>query len=291
MGCEDEVLKLKKKMEKMTAPDGDQTLALDLLKALSELPINLSILTETRIGMTVNALRKASTDAEVIALAKQLIKRWKKFVPADKSSGDDENGSKKSDSSSSKKFSSKDSENGKGLVSVFGASSLATTDSLRLKCREMIANALKGNGELPDGVVAAPEQMAEQLEDAIYQEFNNTNSMYKTRIRSRVYNLKDAKNELRANLLTGVITSKKLATMTSEEMASDEMKALRTKFTKESIDDHQLAIAVGTKTDMLRCGKCGKRNCTYNQLQTRSSDEPMTTFVLCNECGNRWKFC
>ena len=54
-------------------------------------------------------------------------------------------------------------QNGKGLVSVFGASSLATTDSLRLKCREMIANALKGNGELPDGVVAAPEQMAEQV--------------------------------------------------------------------------------------------------------------------------------
>lgn len=47
----------------------------------------------------------------------------------------------------------------------------------------------------------------------------------------------------------------------------------------------------GTKTDLLKCGKCGKRNCAYNQIQTRSADEPMTTFVLCNECGNRWKFC
>lgn len=25
------------------------------------------------------------------------------------------------------------------------------------------------------------------------------------------------------------------------------------------------------------------------QVQTRSADEPMTTFVLCNDCGNRWK--
>ena len=24
-------------------------------------------------------------------------------------------------------------------------------------------------------------------------------------------------------------------------------------------------------------------------MQTRSADEPMTTFVYCNECGNRWK--
>ena len=29
-------------------------------------------------------------------------------------------------------------------------------------------------------------------------------------------------------------------------------------------------------------------NCVQ-QVQTRSADEPMTTFVLCNECGNRWK--
>ena len=51
-----------------------------------------------------------------------------------------------------------------------------------------------------------------------------------------------------------------------QEMASDEMKALREKFTKQGIDDHQLAIAQGTKTDLLKCGKCGQRNCTYNQV-------------------------
>ncbi|KAF2366327.1 Transcription factor IIS N-terminal [Trinorchestia longiramus] len=97
MGCEDEVMKIKKKLDKMTGPTGDQTLALDHLKVLKDLPINLTvslktvcivylpinltILTETRIGMTVNALRKASQDQEVIGIAKQLIKKWKKFVP------------------------------------------------------------------------------------------------------------------------------------------------------------------------------------------------------------------
>ena len=50
----------------------------------------------------------------------------------------------------------------------------------------------------------------------------------------------------------------------------------------------QLARVEGTKTDGMKCGKCGKKNCTYNQLQTRSADEPMTTFVMCNECGNRY---
>ncbi|RXG68322.1 Transcription elongation factor S-II [Armadillidium vulgare] len=167
----------------------------------------------------------------------------------------------------------------------------ATTDALRLKCREMITNALKC-AELPDGTVDTPDSLAEQVEEQIYQEFRNTDAGYKNRVRSRVYNLKDQKNhQLRENVLTGQITPKRLASMSSEEMASAEMKALRDKFTKESIDDHQLAIAQGTKTDLLKCGKCGKRNCTYNQMQTRSADEPMTTFVMCNSCGNRWKFC
>jgi len=26
-------------------------------------------------------------------------------------------------------------------------------------------------------------------------------------------------------------------------------------------------------------------------MQTRSADEPMTTFVTCHNCNNRWKFC
>jgi hypothetical protein len=48
-------------------------------------------------------------------------------------------------------------------------------------------------------------------------------------------------------------------------MASDEMRSLRNKFLKEAINDAQLATVQGTKTDLLKCGKCKKRNCTYNQ--------------------------
>lgn len=49
-------------------------------------------------------------------------------------------------------------------------------------------------------------------------------------------------------------------------MASDEMKNMRSQYTKEAINQAQLATVQGTKTDLLKCGKCGKRNCTYNQV-------------------------
>lgn len=119
------------------------------------------------------------------------------------------------------------------------------------------------------------------MEDAIFAEFRNTDMRYKNRVRSRVANLKDAKNPaLRTNFISGALTAQKLAKMTPEEMASDEMKKIRERFVKEAINDAQLATVQGTKTDLLKCGKCKKKNCTYNQLQTRSADEPMTTFVM-----------
>lgn len=295
-----------------------QEQALDLLKALQTLNINLEILTKTRIGMTVNELRKSSKDDEVIALAKTLIKNWKRFLaspapatPKDSSVGKESStnsgsatkpssvSKSNSSSSSSKERSSgssnstKDKREEKKSSSSSAHSSYAgsgMTDAVRLKCREMLTNALK-IGEVPEGC-AEPEEMAAELEDAIYMEFKNTDMKYKNRIRSRVANLKDLKNPgLRGNFMCGAVSAKQLAKMTPEEMASDEMKKLREKFVKEAINDAQLATVQGTKTDLLKCGKCKKRNCTYNQLQTRSADEPMTTFVMCNECGNRWKFC
>lgn len=38
-----------------------------------------------------------------------------------------------------------------------------------------------------------------------------------------------------------------------------------------------------------RCGKCRTNRTTYYQLQTRSADEPLTTFVKC-ACGNNWRY-
>jgi len=37
------------------------------------------------------------------------------------------------------------------------------------------------------------------------------------------------------------------------------------------------------------CGRCRSKKTTYYQLQTRSADEPMTTFVTCLTCDRNWK--
>lgn len=278
MSVEEKVLSIRKQLEKMTETK-DTTQALDLLNALGKLDINLDILTSTRIGMTVNALRKSSTDEETQTVAKSLIKAWKKLVP--------ETPEKKEEK---KKEERKEEKSVKANSTNSGLSH--SLDEVRSSCRKLLLNAIKGE-ELPEG--CSDEQceiIATDLEAAIFAQFKQTSNKYKNQVRSRVFNLKDKKNpELRMNVLCGILSAEKLAKMTSEEMANSEIKKQREAFIKEGINEAQLAQVEGTKTDMLKCGKCRKNNCTYNQIQTRSADEPMTTFVLCNECGNRWKFC
>ena len=58
----------------------------------------------------------------------------------------------------------------------------------------------------------------------------------------------------------------------------------RTKREENFHDNRQIA-----KTDMFRCGKCKKRECSYYEMQVRSADESSTIFVSCLNCGNRWR--
>ncbi|XP_066434432.1 transcription elongation factor A protein 1 isoform X1 [Eleutherodactylus coqui] len=301
----EEIIRIAKKMERMVQKKNTAG-ALDLLKELKNLPMTLELLQSTRIGMSVNAIRKQSSDEDVTSLAKSLIKSWKKLLDGPSSDKDTEEKKKeqpppaqnspeaKEESSSSSSSSSGRKEDCAAPSETFITSfprAPSTSDSVRIKCRELLATALK-TGDDYITIGADDEELGAQIEEAVFQEFKNTDAKYKNRVRSRIANLKDAKNpNLRRNVLCGNIAPDVFARMSAEEMASDELKEMRKNLTKEAIREHQMARTGGTQTDLFSCGKCKKKNCTYTQVQTRSADEPMTTFVFCNECGNRWKFC
>ncbi|XP_016143527.1 transcription elongation factor A protein 3 isoform X16 [Sinocyclocheilus grahami] len=381
MTREEDLLRIAKRLDKMVSRNNMDG-ALDLLRELKDFNMTLKLLQDTRIGMSVNGIRKHCTDEDVVNLAKILIKNWKKLLESaqnqksersnevkngkhpskpsgspnrtlpERESRKDSTDSKKlhsrklsldgrrdsKDSTDSKsshhllkrqsselKLERRDSTNSRSgssprakksseskskpetprtpttptsplspsLSSGVGPLSphLQTGDPIRDKCIEMVTAALRTDDDYKD-YGANCEGMAAEIEDHIYQEIKATDMKYKNRVRSRISNLKDHKNpNLRKNVLAGAIELSRIAVMTAEEMASDELKLLRNVLTQEAIREHQMAKTGGTSTDLLQCGKCKKKNCTYNQVQTRSADEPMTTFVLCNECGNRWKFC
>ena len=42
-------------------------------------------------------------------------------------------------------------------------------------------------------------------------------------------------------------------------------------------------------TDEYECKRCGKRECTKYEMQTRSGDEATTIFITCLSCGKNWR--
>ncbi|CAL8324656.1 unnamed protein product [Merluccius merluccius] len=317
MAREQDVERIAKKLDKMVHKKNTEGAA-DLLKELKTIHMSLETLQSTRVGMCVNAVRKQSSDEEVQTLAKTLIKSWKKLldgadgkVEEKKREGSPMRSSSTSKDSGPGEKSSKKSEDlpatptAAPRVTSFPPAPV-TTDTVRTKCRDLLVAALEtdgGRGHLAEGCQQVRLDAGDRTQNLvcvcvfsltpgplIFQEFHSTEVKYKSRLRSRISNLKDQKNpELRRSVLCGHISPQQIATMSAQEMASKELKMVRESLTKESIREHQLSKVGGTETDMFICGKCRGKNCSYTQVQTRSADEPMTTFVLCNGCGNRWK--
>ena len=78
-----------------------------------------------------------------------------------------------------------------------------------------------------------------------------------------------------------------LAFMTHQEFNHDKWVKLIEEKSKR--DKNKFEVNIAAATDTFTCRKCKANQCTYYQMQTRSADEPMTTFVTCIPCGNRWK--
>lgn len=107
-------------------------------------------------------------------------------------------------------------------------------------------------------------------------------------VRSKSHNLKE-NSDLCKRVYEGMVNPKELVEMSAVDMKNENMKNKDNEYIKDSLLSSQIPAATAD-TDIFTCSKCKQRKCTYHQLQTRSCDEPMTTFVTCTVCGNKWKF-
>lgn len=113
-------------------------------------------------------------------------------------------------------------------------------------------------------------------------------STFPKEVRSKSHNLRE-NPKLCTMVYNTEIGIDEFVKMLPSEMQCEELKSKDTEYIKESLLASQVATTAAD-TDMFRCSKCKQNKCTYSQLQTRSCDEAMTTFVTCTNCGHRWKF-
>jgi len=111
-------------------------------------------------------------------------------------------------------------------------------------------------------------------------------TLYVDRFRTIYGNLASNK-DLLAALKEGALKVHVFAFMTHQEMCPDKWEPLIQQKMKRDKSKYETKLQAAT--DTFTCRKCKSKECTYYQMQTRSADEPMTTFVTCLNCGKFWK--
>jgi transcription elongation factor S-II len=92
---------------------------------------------------------------------------------------------------------------------------------------------------------------------------------------------------LLSRILQGHLSIEHLADMAITDYAPSIYGPLREQMNLR--EQHLLEGNRAMATDLFKCGRRHKRECTYYELQTRSADEPMTKFITCVNCGSHWK--
>lgn len=112
--------------------------------------------------------------------------------------------------------------------------------------------------------------------------------LYCNIVKQTLYNINPKHNKYLFNKLKKQeLKSYEIPFMTHQEQNPN----IWTNIIEEKIkkDKSKYEINLEAATEEFTCYRCGKNKCTYYELQTRSADEPMTTFVSCLHCGNHWK--
>lgn len=108
--------------------------------------------------------------------------------------------------------------------------------------------------------------------------------IYLDKLKSVYLNLNE---KILVKLLSKEIKAEEIAFMTHQELDFERWDKLIQAKNKRTENKSETNIVAST--DTFKCGKCHSRDCTYYQMQTRSADEPMTTFVTCIQCDHKWK--
>lgn len=173
-----------------------------------------------------------------------------------------------------------------------------TKDTTRDKLRESLAEALAKVLTEAEGLNLIRAKscdvigVAVAVETVMFESLGGFHGVNKMKYRSIMFNIKDANNpDFRRKILLGDLSPGDIINLTPDQMASDQRKQENEEIKKKALFECERGNARQASTDQFKCGKCGQRKCTYYQLQTRSADEPMTTYVTCVNCNNRWKFC
>lgn len=163
-------------------------------------------------------------------------------------------------------------------------------ETFRKNIRNLIFESFVEN--LPEDFI--PLQAANKtkaIEDKMFKYLSKDD--YLRKAKAVATNISDKNNvDFINDILNGRISEDEIPKMDARSMAS--------KNKKKEIKQQQNNMFDSIRSDwdlihapvfegMHTCRQCGKKRTKTQEFQMRSSDEPMTLFITCLTCGNKWK--
>jgi DNA-directed RNA polymerase subunit M/transcription elongation factor TFIIS len=127
----------------------------------------------------------------------------------------------------------------------------------------------------------------------IYRDWNNDifRNLYLQKIMSIYLNINSnsyLKNKnFKERILSNDMDLTKVSSLSNYDIFPDNWKDIIEKKCKQ--DKLKYELKPEAMSTLFKCRKCGSRETSYYEVQTRSADEPMTQFVTCIKCNNKWK--
>lgn len=304
-----EVDRLALQIQKLAAEQSFGTV-LSLLDDLDKSHLTAEQLEATDVVKVLYKLLRTCSDHSVKKTAKSLLSRWKREFGNERRGGKNVDVCEVSVDSGARSLAREDGDGpvqaenrGEGgseqeaNCAMQCTISSASSDPVRTKCVQLLLSAL--HPEPPDQDNAA--QLAEDIERHIHKLHAANRLKYKTWVRSKVANLRNAKHgHLRQGLLSGSLPPEVFARMSAEEMACPELRQLRKEYSSRGVNERQLPQGPeGTQTRKIRCKRCGGSDCRVMQVSRGAlflpawvrrggPDEDAMTFVTCSGCGQQW---
>lgn len=136
------------------------------------------------------------------------------------------------------------------------------------------------------------EKISCGIEKGLYENYGKDKTKYRKEARKIISNITITPNasNVRNRLYNNIWDPESIATMTPEQLYPElieeqQRKILEDEQTIKEFNEQKLK----TKS-IYTCNKCRSNAVEYTQQQVRSSDEAMSVFCYCLNCGKRWKF-
>jgi len=318
-----DVFVCKEALENAIKRESEEKDLIDVLETAESLYITEDILRKTMIGKSMFSIQKKYSATAIGKKAKEIIQKWKTACDLYKA----KESPKKAKESPKKLLKPVSIEVPKASpqpistdiaspeveeVALSPRSAAAETadseafddeisclSTVRKNCIDTFVKAFKDHANVKSAQFIA--FLIEKSINAMHDADSDKNG-YKTKFLALISSVRK-NGALRTRLLEGELNAGSLVHMSAGDLATAEQRKLRAGVAEAVSNERrsdfmnskkdEIALACGIDPNQggeFKCRKCKSDKTTHYEKQTRSSDEPMTVFVQCINCGNRWRF-